>query len=72
MRFTLFGFVFTIGGKRADQPSYDQERSCLRKVRYGHGETARLAIERQPGKPLAYYACDYCGGYHLTSQVPHP
>lgn len=44
------------------------------KVRYRSNEQATLALlkiqggDRRDRTPIRVYACDDCGGYHLTSQ----
>jgi hypothetical protein len=48
-------------------------RMCYTKDRYPSVESAELTITRRKTctkKLLRVYRCDYCGGYHLTSQPP--
>ena len=48
-----------------------QVRMCLTKDRYPSPEFAATTVERRTtisGKLLRVYRCDYCRGYHLTSQ----
>lgn len=49
-----------------------EQRSCTSKQRYVTAVEARqaaLRCESRGQRGLAWYRCEYCGGYHLTS---HP
>ena len=46
-------------------------RQCGRKKRYRDEHTVnhfRKIFERERGRPLDYYWCEYCKGFHLTSK----
>ncbi len=52
--------------------TYSVWRQCGRKRRYRDEHTAnmyRKMFERERGKKLDYYWCNYCNGFHLTSKV---
>lgn len=47
---------------------------CEDKIRYSTGAAARRALSgirrrapKHEKKPVAYYPCKHCGGFHLTS-----
>lgn len=45
-------------------------RQCGRKKRYRDEHTVnkyRKMFEKERGKKLDYYWCEYCNGFHLTS-----
>lgn len=46
----------------------DQYHSCVKKVKYGHLETAQVAVDRMKNKArntLEAYQCVYCHKYHI-------
>ena len=50
---------------------YNIWRQCGSKRRYRDEHTAnhfRKLFEKERGKKLDYYWCEYCKGYHLTSK----
>lgn len=50
---------------------YSIWRQCGSKRRYRDEHTAnkfRKLFEKERGKKLDYYWCEYCRGYHLTSK----
>lgn len=56
-------------------PSEDEERSCLRKKRYGDPALAEQVADRcwrKRGVELRVYPCTYCGGFHLTKATAPP
>ena len=61
----FFSWLFGIPTKR-------ENRMCRDKVRYKNYVAANQALDRiNPGrrdhkKPIRYYKCPYCRGYHLT------
>lgn len=50
----------------------DRKRSCTRKVRYGHKETAQRgldAMEARNIKGLEVYRCRHCDGFHIGHKL---
>lgn len=46
--------------------------SCLRKISYKNAnkaENGKVKTEKRIGKQLRYYKCEWCEGFHLTSQM---
>lgn len=60
----IFSWLF--GG-----PSKHERKMCRNKVRYQNYPQAQAALNRinprkKSGKPIRYYKCPHCKGYHLT------
>ncbi len=57
----------------APPPDRGEERiSCFQKRRYGIEKDVRIAVARiyqERGVRLRGYACEVCGGYHLTKRL---
>ncbi len=47
------------------------ERKCTSKVRFHDKSAAKRRVKQftRLGTPRSWYRCDYCNGYHLTSQT---
>lgn len=46
----------------------DQYYTCVKKIKYGHMETAEKAVESMRKKArneLQAYKCQYCDGFHI-------
>ena len=46
----------------------DQYYHCIKKVKYGHIESAQKAVEEMKKKAknvLEAYKCNYCDGFHI-------
>ncbi len=55
--------------------TYSVWRQCGSKKRYRDEHTVniyRKMFEKERGKKLDYYWCNYCNGFHLTSKVKTP
>jgi hypothetical protein len=50
--------------------AWQQHRACDRKRRYDTWLDARTAVLQvwQRGEWAYYYSCDWCSGWHLTSE----
>lgn len=60
----LFGWLFGF-------PSAAEKKMCRDKVRYTSYPEAQAALDRinpgrRRGKPIRYYKCPKCNGYHIT------
>jgi len=60
----LFGWLFGF-------PNSAEKKMCRDKVRYKTYVAASEAIKRinptrKPDKPIRYYKCPHCNGYHIT------
>jgi hypothetical protein len=46
-------------------------RTCTSKVRFRDKAAAKRRVKQftRLGTPRSWYRCDYCNGYHLTSQT---
>ena len=53
-------------------PSHNALAACRGKRRFGTEREVDDAVyyARMEGRNLAYYLCDICGGWHLTSRAP--
>lgn len=60
----LFNWIF-------GAPSKQDRKMCHNKVRYKSYPEAQAALNRinparKPDKPIRYYKCPHCSGYHIT------
>lgn len=54
------------------KPLFQELRGCRTKKYYETEKGAKKAAAKQTieyKKPMRYYECDICGGFHLTSKL---